>query len=301
MNDEQRRSVHHGAADAGRGDVAAAPAVGAEDSFGAALRRAREAQSLSVNEVAAQLRLAARQIAAIEAEDLSRLPQGAFVRGFVRNYAKLLGLPAAPLIVALDRRLAPLRPLRLDDAAAINPVQLAAREHASRVMVVGGALAALLVFAVAGWLSMRPTAAPPQPAPVAAPAPAVAAAVLRRDEAGTPAVKEPGQPAALPVAQTSRSELPVATDPVQPDPRGPSPNALRFDFRERSWVEIVQADGKVLMSQNNEPGTQMVVEGRPPYLLVIGNAPGVQLEFRGETVALDHVTSRENVARLRLN
>ena len=61
---------------------------------GAYLRASREAAGLSVDVVAQQLKLAPRQVRAIEEDDYARLPGRTFVRGFVRNYARLLGIEA---------------------------------------------------------------------------------------------------------------------------------------------------------------------------------------------------------------
>ena len=59
-----------------------------------ALRAAREAAGLSLDEVAQQLKLAPRQVRALEEDDFGVLPGRTFVRGFVRNYARLLNLDA---------------------------------------------------------------------------------------------------------------------------------------------------------------------------------------------------------------
>ena len=59
---------------------------------GAALRAAREAAGLSIDDVAQQLKLAPRQVQALEDDDYARLPGRTFVRGFVRNYARFVRL-----------------------------------------------------------------------------------------------------------------------------------------------------------------------------------------------------------------
>jgi cytoskeleton protein RodZ len=71
-----------------------------EVSAGQMLTEAREARGLSVPEVAAQLRLSVRQVEALEADDYDKLPGITFLRGFVRNYAKLLQVDPAPLLAA---------------------------------------------------------------------------------------------------------------------------------------------------------------------------------------------------------
>lgn len=63
-----------------------------DSGVGDALRRARESQGLSLQNVALRLRLGAGQIEAIESENWQALPGRVFIVGFVRNYAKFLGI-----------------------------------------------------------------------------------------------------------------------------------------------------------------------------------------------------------------
>jgi cytoskeleton protein RodZ len=72
-------------------------------SLGTMLREAREHLNLSVAEVAAQIKFAPRQIEALESDDFRQLPEVAFLRGFVRSYAKILNLDARPLLAALPQ------------------------------------------------------------------------------------------------------------------------------------------------------------------------------------------------------
>jgi cytoskeleton protein RodZ len=248
-------------------------------SFGRALAAAREARGLSQAEVAAQLRLNVRQVQAIEAEDLAALPEGPFVRGYVRNFARVVDLPAEPLLALLNARLKPTDPLHAEGTAAVSPLQRAPSEpHTSR-LVIGGVIVALAVFAAFGWWTMRRP--PSAPATVQAPAPAPA-----------PEPTPPPAPAAT-VAAAAPADAPAAV-------AAPADTALRFTFRDRSWVEVRQADGAVLTSQNNAAGTTQTVDGVPPYTLTVGNASKVELQYRGQPVDLAAQASRDDVARLRL-
>ncbi|MDN4058861.1 helix-turn-helix domain-containing protein [Massilia sp. YIM B02769] len=83
---------------------------------GATLAAQREAMGWSVEQVAEQLKLAVRQVVAIEAGDYAALPSPAVTRGFVRAYAKIVRLDPAPLVamVKMDEP----APSELDGAAA---------------------------------------------------------------------------------------------------------------------------------------------------------------------------------------
>jgi cytoskeleton protein RodZ len=73
----------------------------ASDGPGARLRAARQAAGLSLDQVAQQLKLAPRQVKALEDEDFAQLPGRTFARGFVRNYARLLNLDGDALLALL--------------------------------------------------------------------------------------------------------------------------------------------------------------------------------------------------------
>ena len=82
----------------------------AKTGVGELLRAERLAQGLSIEDVARQLRLAVRQVTALEEDDYDKLAGGTFARGFVRNYAKLLQMDAGPLLQQLDQSLPPPAP-----------------------------------------------------------------------------------------------------------------------------------------------------------------------------------------------
>ena len=69
---------------------------------GALLSAQREAMGLTVEQIADQLKLAVRQVKALEAGDYAALPNMAVTRGFVRAYAKVLKMDAAPLVALID-------------------------------------------------------------------------------------------------------------------------------------------------------------------------------------------------------
>jgi cytoskeleton protein RodZ len=265
-------------------------------SCGRILAEERERQGISVVDMAARLRLHPKQIAAIEADDLDRLPGGPFVRGFVRNYAKELRLDPAPLLEALRERLPPVE--TGVEAAASGTSQIvrdARREWVSRRVVLIGAVGALVALGVVGWFSTRSmppaerrgqAAIPPAPA-----APAAQTATEARPTTGADLPAQGGAPvSATPTAQV---EPIIAAAPAAASP-------IRLAFRERAWVEVTQADGRVLLSQNNDAGSEQKLDGKPPFKLVIGNASAVTLEYRGRPVDLKPLTSVENVARVTL-
>lgn len=70
---------------------------------GEALRAARESRGWTVAEVATQLNLTPMRLAQLEAGEFDKLPGNTFARGYIRAYAKLLGLDQAPLVADFDQ------------------------------------------------------------------------------------------------------------------------------------------------------------------------------------------------------
>ena len=130
---------------------------------GQLLRNAREVQGLSIGDIAARLRMAVRQISALESSDFSALPSGTFLRGFVRNYAKTLSLDPADVLALLEKT--------HDNAGIVNASRVVVPAQQKIAMPAPGgelasprvragiaALAAFLVLAVVWywWENVRP-------------------------------------------------------------------------------------------------------------------------------------------------
>ena len=113
---------------------------------GARLRDAREAANTTVDKVAASLLLDSDTIRALEADAFDRLPAPTFVRGYLRGYARIVGLPAGPILDLYDRRGFEPPPLAMG-------VSESSQAHTSdtAVRLVTYAVAAVLVVLVALW------------------------------------------------------------------------------------------------------------------------------------------------------
>jgi len=127
-------------------------------SVGNSLREAREQLGMSVNDVANRIKFAPRQIEALEADDYVRLPEAAFVRGFVRSYARLLELDATALLASLPTShvsTASAQPVKSVDIPM--PTAFTARKH--NVIWLAAALVVALSLAIFDRVHDRSTAA----------------------------------------------------------------------------------------------------------------------------------------------
>lgn len=75
---------------------------------------------------------------------------------------------------------------------------------------------------------------------------------------------------------------------------------LRLRFERESWVEVRDADGKLLLHGTQPAGSAREIAGRKPYSLVIGNAAHVRLEHDGREIDLGAI-ARQGVARLKID
>ena len=273
-----------------------------EPGVGETLRAAREARGLTIQEAAQQLRLMNRQVAAMEAEDFASLGQPVFARGFLRNYARMLGLDVAAILRAMGG--AQPEPV---EVSATPPLVLPGKWFTSGWLIAGMML--LLLFTVLpiglyAWLSSdaeevtRPiTRGVPATAPVTSPPDSSAG------ESPNPAIANPGaemiaaiQPSNGTSAVPGADAGTAANDPAAP---APSQSEMRFEFAEDAWLEVKEGTGQILYRQMNPKGNTLVLTGQLPLDLVIGNAMHVRMTYQGRPLDLTPYINA-NVARFSL-
>jgi len=288
---------------------------------GALLREARESAGLTVDTVAQQLKLAPRQVRAIEESDFTHLPGRTFVRGFVRNYARLLRLDSESVLGALPATVASTL-----DSSALQPTapsigELPTTENGKTswtrwaipltlVAIIGAAVAyeqMRVPDARRGPAREAPRAN--EPAKVPSPVPEIIGTPLPNPmttvapastSADAPAAPATGQPASASTSTVIPSPAPITeAKPSAPVAPPPASLPLVLTFRDFSWTEIKDRNGTVVLSRMNPGGTTQAIAAAPPLDLVIGNAVDVALTWRGQRVDLTPHT-RQNVARLRL-
>lgn len=274
--------------------------------LGEKLSRERERQGLSRADVAQRLHMSAWQVEALEAGDYSRLPKGTFLRGFVRNYAKVLGLPAESVLSLLKEGrphdpspgiVVPTQNIRFDP---IGERLSSPYVKASVYAVVAVAAAFALMY---WWLFVKPT----PPGGVAKKSTAAEVVPHNVASAPLPAAAEPAPPKDLTMPAPAPME-PSKAAPAKADLLpGPPPRrresvakgmerTLKFRFQGESWVEVRDSRGRALFQQLNPAGTDVEVTAKPPFSIVVGNAPEVQMQMNGEPYDLGPHT-RVAVAR----
>jgi len=270
-------------------------------SVGQALRDAREAQGIAVETVAQRLHLMQRQIEAMESDDFDSLGQPVFARGFVRNYARMLGL--APEVLLARMVGAPAEPAAVVHVAPPMPRSWLTSPWLI-LLLLGLLLLVTVPVALYLWLNSdvengpvnhtlaeqrRPVPVAKPIAPVPAPVPAPVAAL---PDGALPA-PVPTDPAVAPVAPTAPVTSPVpAAAPVaplvapMPPPTVAAKGALRLVFNAESWTEVKDASGRLLLRKLNPAGSSVDLQGQPPFDMVIGSAAQVQVTYNGRPIDL---------------
>jgi cytoskeleton protein RodZ len=280
---------------------APAPAV-APKTVGEALRAARVAQDLTVEQVAAELRIEPKQLAALEENRFEQIGVPVFVKGYIRQYGQRFGLNIDDLLAIYYRQgkladveLQPNRAIRLRD------------DRQTSSWIVGALVAATLVVAFAAWWwndgsfeasrtgvepapAEAPEAASPAPTPAAAPnVPAPVAVAPSPAEPAPIAQPEPVGAAAAPAAGEAATAPAVAAAVV--------PIPLEFRFAQESWAEVSDGRGERLLFGLNAAGRQVTVRGEPPFSILLGNADAVELRVNGTVYPIPTEGRQGSLAR----
>jgi cytoskeleton protein RodZ len=260
---------------------------------GEVLAARRNELRLTLEEVSQRLKLAPRQILALEANDFASLPGLASARGFVRSYAKLLELDPEPLLEMVTAETNPAadpvvlrRPLPSRGFPGRRYAAPSGHRRGSRSL----SGIALLILVFVGALGY---------------------AAYRHDLLSTPGIKVPdvaGLFASLSWnvaahkeqdnAAVQASEAPAAPAIVEQKSIDPS-RLLELHLREDAWVEISTINGNKLVSRLMMAGTTEQFDMSEPVVLVVGNASGVDATLRGQPLNLRAV-ARDNVSKLSL-
>ncbi|MGI9344284.1 MAG: RodZ domain-containing protein [Gammaproteobacteria bacterium] len=309
----------------------AASAQGGGLGLGDRLRSARKARAMSLERISEALNLDESVVLALEDERFEELGAPVFVRGHLKAYAKLVGLAEDVVLDSYGRDATEVLTIRASEkpvrrSVTVNPVIWG---FSSLVVLLG------LILTIYVMQDDEP-AGLSKPLPVSSAAPAeasadpAAAASVDVSIAEDPARVAPRQPVAAPVApapviaapvarQAEPEEPPavVANDVPEPVTAEPAPEPvvvtdepasrpsaelvrLNLNFREESWVEISDANQRLLFGLQRK-GRKRELAGEPPFRLLIGNASGVDVTVNDEPFVVPASNVTGKVARFEIS
>lgn len=266
--------------------------------IGDILRRVRERQGESIDSIAATLCIRPNFLVALENSHYEELPADAYVIGFLRSYANHLGLDGKGAIDQYRREMAGRR--RKPQLSLPQPITEGRAPTA--VILIGGTLAALLVYALWYALATSDRAAVTTPPPL--PTVTSDSATTTDTAVSTPAITTPAPTPAAPASAPASAPATVAptTSPpvVTPPPSPPAPTVAvpslpkgqvygdqstssRVTIRceKESWILIADKNGATIFDHILKPGDVYGVPNAKGLTLTTGNGGGIIMTLDG--------------------
>jgi len=290
-------------------------------SIGQVLKAARLAQVMSAQDIARQLRLSEKQIEAIENDDHSKFPNQIFLRGFIRNYAKLVREDTKKFSQLLGETFPPTSTQAITFSVDGTPFIPDHKKSKGNLIIL---LIVVLVSSLLGYEVYRSVGDDPKTNENIENG-TVAETIIQL-ETEIEQVPEDNQNQFSSVIKSNGSDFNVLIEEVEIDQQGGDSldkeqkvetalevedkpvesggggGTLRFMFTGESWVEVKDAEGKKIFSQTSPGNTEETVNGSPPFFLTIGNAASVRLLYNDEPVDLiPYTNTNGGVARLSLD
>ncbi len=259
------------------------PSAGEAARLGEELREARTTLGLSIEDVVASLRIRRPHLVALEEGRVRDLPAPAYALGFVRSYARALGLDEDEIVRRFREASGPVVQRKTD---LVFPEPVPERGLPAGAVILVGAVMALGAYI--GWYQWSGSGnrvvdtVPPVPARIEQAA---------REAAPPPPPSSPVNAQAAIVPPTP-PPAPLQADPVLPAaPAAPVPAAAapegRVVLRARaeSWVQLRdRASGTVIVNRVLRPGESYTVPPREGLLFSTGNAGGLDILVDGQPV-----------------
>ncbi len=251
-------------------------------SFGERMRREREMRGIKLEEISESTKISQRNLLALEEEHFDRLPGGIFNKGFVRAYARFLGLDEDQAVHDFLTASA-----EYDQPAALQPpdpptsiVKLAVipSEASEKRKDLVWALAALLVLVAGGigWYYLNYGKLPALTGRTSAHSGAAESA-QPSPHANIQSTSQAGSPEIAPELKGAPGTL------IGPAGAAQQTVVLAIRANQQTWVSMV-VDGKPYLDQTLSAGTERTVQARESIVLRTGNAGGLEFSYNGQPV-----------------
>ncbi|HIC8861074.1 TPA: cytoskeleton protein RodZ [Aeromonas hydrophila] len=291
---------------------------------GQLLRNAREQLGWTREQVASRIHLRLTLIAAIESDTYDKHTSHTFIRGYLRTYAKLVGIPEETILAAYDKL-----GLTPPDNIDMQSFSRRSRQQAndSRLKVVTWlVILVLIALSVAWWWQStarrsagdEALAATEMGATSNTPSATVPPAVDVADPVVAPATSAAAATSVDPVASAAATTLPVdassavaitavatsaatATQPAADTATSEPAKVpqLKMSFTADCWLDVKDAKGKTLFSGLKKANDELVLEGPEPLKFIIGAPMAVNIEYQGKSIDMSRYNNGRT-ARLSL-
>ncbi|MDG1461959.1 MAG: DUF4115 domain-containing protein [Gammaproteobacteria bacterium] len=232
--------------------------------FGEVLRNARDAVSLSHDDIAEELRLEVHIVVAMEEADFSALGAPVFIKGHLRAYEKLLGLSESELVALYEL---------IDPSSSEWKVPAPKKEKVRPANLPQWGLILVLILAIV----------------------AIASFFFAADEADTTE--------SVAAQKSSDSLLQLESEDADLDQSAAVASGMvgiEFVFADNSWVDVSDVSGRKLYGEK-VAGSRLEIMGEPPFRFVLGNARSILMKVDGVVYAFPASSISRNTARFELS
>ncbi|EIT7140213.1 cytoskeleton protein RodZ [Vibrio parahaemolyticus] len=298
---------------------------------GTLLKNKRESLGMTQKQVADRLRLRVSVIEDIENNRFESQQVATFTRGYLRSYAKFVGLDEKVVLVALEQT-ADVKPKEQEIEMQSFSRKTKHEKHNSRIMLLTWAIAIVIIGISAAWWwqnqqenSLAQVVAEANVETSQPSADEIADIDLMTEEeliASTPAELAASNntasessinaaqtdevvPAETEESTTEATQQPVAVIEAAEEIQDASPvvpegmTLLTMKFKADCWIQVKDTNGKTLVSGTQKPGQDVELTGKAPFKVILGAPEGVTMTFASEPVDLSGYTSGK-VARFTL-
>jgi len=292
---------------------------------GKTLRQLREKKNLTIAEVASQMRLDPRLIEALETENYTIFAADTYIRGYLRNYAKMLGINSDE-IIAMYQTDAPPPPEIIPNVK--HPTQISSSDKPVKLFsyLITLILVLLLIiwwrqsdFSIIKSFSLKKIAETTATAIAVEPmttTPNATGHVKENVAGGNMKVQESvpatlelstavsfSQPSPTPTTMTTvpdtTTSSAVTAQSGDEEQAVPGPDSIHLKLKADCWVEIRDRFNKKVYQDLARIGNDIHLNGFAPFRVELGNAQGVTLEFNDKPYDPAPVTMR-GIARFTL-
>ncbi len=298
---------------------------------GTLLKNKRESLGMTQKQVADRLRLRVSVIEDIENNRFESQQVATFTRGYLRSYAKFVGLDEKVVLIALEQT-ADVKPKEQDIEMQSFSRKTKHEKHNSRIMLLTWVIAIVIIGISAAWWwqnqqenSLAQVVAEANVETSQPSADEIADIDLMTEEeliASTPAElaasNNTASESSINAAQTDEvvsaeteestteaTQEPVAVIEAAEEVQDASPvvpegmTLLTMKFKADCWIQVKDTNGKTLVSGTQKPGQDVELTGKAPFKVILGAPEGVTMTFASEPVDLSGYTSGK-VARFTL-
>ncbi|GJL66380.1 MAG: XRE family transcriptional regulator [Nitrospirales bacterium] len=277
------------------------PTITSSDSIGVHLKKIRETQGLSLDQVASLTRIQAKFLQALENEEFQLLPEQVFTRGFVRTYARSLGISEEDTLRRFSESSSDYyqQGQKAQHQAQLQ-IQEEKRGKLNRNLVI---IISIIILVALGFLLPNQQQSPPPSSPPEQEHSELSSPDLSKSEKtnvepeetelSSLPIKEEESPPAEQEAQSDLDPSPAMPSPAiaeTPTPSAapaesisPSTDPLRLEIQatQLTWV-VVKSDNDDPKEALLQPGQTATWEAQQQFTLTLGNAAGSVVKLNGE-------------------